>query len=105
MSNENPKTKIVHRAALIRPDGSVSARCFDPPRAIDLKKATWTLRDGLVTCTECRAVATTTEPPDEEGIALHAQLREADERGDRAEQTRLLHVIAKRAAARAGLAS
>lgn len=47
------RTKVYHRAALIHPNGSVSALCFKTPHAIDLSKATWTNRDEAVTCPKC----------------------------------------------------
>jgi hypothetical protein len=48
-----PRPKIIHRGDKIRLDGAVSARCFASARAIDLKRATWTLRDDAVTCPKC----------------------------------------------------
>ena len=33
--------------------GAVSALCFKKPRAIDLKIASWTIRDEAVTCKQC----------------------------------------------------
>jgi hypothetical protein len=47
--------KPVHRAALIGPNGDVSALCSAKPRAIDPKKASWTNRDEAVTCSRCKA--------------------------------------------------
>lgn len=47
--------KIYHRAHLMGPDGQVSALCFKRPRAIDLRTASWTLRDDEVTCPKCIA--------------------------------------------------
>lgn len=44
---------IIHRAAKIREDGSVSAVCFERPRKIDLARASWTIIDGAVTCKKC----------------------------------------------------
>lgn len=50
-----------HYAAKMRNDGAVSALCFAKPRAIDLKRATWTNRKVAVTCKKCLArIATTT---------------------------------------------
>jgi hypothetical protein len=49
------RAKLIHRASLIRSDGSVSAKCFAKPKPIDLKRATWTNRDEAVTCPKCRA--------------------------------------------------
>lgn len=51
------KPKIVHRAGKVAMNGGVSARCFAKPRAIDLRRASWTLRDEAVTCPKCRALA------------------------------------------------
>ncbi|HEV2674177.1 MAG TPA: hypothetical protein VGV37_06505 [Aliidongia sp.] len=52
----NPKApgpRIYHRAKGIREDGAVSALCFTSPRAINMKVATWTIRDEAVTCPRC----------------------------------------------------
>lgn len=46
-------TRRYHMAAKIRSDGHVSALCFDPPRAIDLRRACWTMRPEAVTCPRC----------------------------------------------------
>lgn len=35
--------------------GDVSALCFDTPRSIDMKKESWVLRPGAVTCVACKA--------------------------------------------------
>ena len=48
-----PKEKIRHAMDKIRSDGAVSALCFKRPRAIDLKRATWTNRAGAVTYPKC----------------------------------------------------
>jgi hypothetical protein len=48
-----PKPKRYHYAAKIRSDGQVSALCFDPPHAIDLRRASWTNRREAVTCPRC----------------------------------------------------
>jgi hypothetical protein len=48
------KAKPVHLATKINKDGGVSALCFDPPRAIDLTRATWTNRAAAVTCKWCK---------------------------------------------------
>lgn len=45
--------KPYHRAALINGHGKVSALCFKEPRAIDLGRASWTIRDDAVTCKRC----------------------------------------------------
>ena len=47
--------KVYHRAEKLRGDGAVSALCFSSPRAIDLRKASWTNRDEAVTCPKCKA--------------------------------------------------
>lgn len=49
------RPKVVHRANLMAMDGSVSPLCARTPRAIDLRTATWTLVDAMVTCRKCRA--------------------------------------------------
>lgn len=48
--------KTIHRAKHIRDDGAVSALCYSQPRAIDLSRATWTIRDEAVTCSRCLAL-------------------------------------------------
>ena len=47
--------KVIHRAGLVSRTGKVSARCFPTPRPINLKVASWTLRDDAVTCPKCQA--------------------------------------------------
>lgn len=55
MSNAKaPKPKIYHRAKKMNALGQVSALCFVRPRPIDLKRASWTLRDEDTTCPKCR---------------------------------------------------
>ncbi len=49
-----PRRKTVHRAKLVNDDGKVSPLCAPAPRPINLKLATWTLVDALVTCSRCR---------------------------------------------------
>lgn len=46
---------IYHRANKMASDGSVSALCFSIPHPIDLKKASWIIRDDAVTCSKCKA--------------------------------------------------
>ncbi len=53
--NDRTKPKIIHRAAKIAGDGRVSPLCAEKPRAINLKRATWTLQPDVVTCPKCRA--------------------------------------------------
>ncbi len=50
-----PKAKVYHRADKIAPNGDVSALCYQRPRPIDLRKASWTIRDEGVTCPKCLA--------------------------------------------------
>jgi len=54
-AQHTPYQKIYHRASKVNAKGQVSALCFKSPRAIDLKKALWTIRDEAVTCQKCRA--------------------------------------------------
>lgn len=51
-----PYEKKYHKAKHLGPNGKVSALCFEKPKAIDLKKALWTLRDEAVTCEKCLKV-------------------------------------------------
>lgn len=46
--------KVVHLGAMVDPDGNASALCYRRPRPIDLRKASWTLADDLVSCPRCR---------------------------------------------------
>lgn len=48
--------KPYHKAARINQSGGVSALCFKKPRAIDLSRALWTIRDEVVTCKKCLAI-------------------------------------------------
>ena len=50
MSDKKP----VHRAAMVNQAGGMSALCFAKPRAINLRLATWTIRDEAVTCAKCK---------------------------------------------------
>jgi hypothetical protein len=47
------RPRRIHLATLIDERGKVSALCFRSPRAINLKRATWTIRDDAVTCPKC----------------------------------------------------
>lgn len=48
------KQRVYHYAAKTSEAG-VSALCFKVPRAIDMKRASWTLREEAVTCPKCKA--------------------------------------------------
>ena len=58
-----PKSRPVHRAAKINGDGNVSPLCAKTPRAINLRMATWTLRDDAVTCPRCAALIKSAQKP------------------------------------------
>lgn len=45
-------TRVIHMAHKASEVG-VSALCFKRPRAIDMRRATWTLRSIAVTCPKC----------------------------------------------------
>jgi hypothetical protein len=45
--------KIYHKAKYINEKGGVSPLCAEKPRAINLKRATWTNRWEAVTCEKC----------------------------------------------------
>lgn len=47
-------TRLTHKAAQVDMNGRVSALCFMAVRPINMKRATWTLRDEAVTCPKCR---------------------------------------------------
>jgi hypothetical protein len=51
-----PPTRMRHRGDKIDSKGRVSALCFPKPRAIDMKRATWVMSDGAVTCPKCMAM-------------------------------------------------
>jgi len=51
-----PPMRVRHRGALVNSGGGVSALCFKTPRAIDMKRASWTLIDSGVTCLKCLAL-------------------------------------------------
>jgi hypothetical protein len=46
--------KTYHFAKMIREDGMVSPLCADRPRALNLKRDSWTNRAEAVTCAKCR---------------------------------------------------
>jgi hypothetical protein len=48
------RIKIVHRAKHIRQDGAVSPLCAATPRVLNLRIASWTMRDDAVTCSKCK---------------------------------------------------
>jgi len=50
------RCRIVHRAHLVNSNGGVSPLCAKKPRVLDLRRATWTNRDGSVTCPRCLAL-------------------------------------------------
>lgn len=45
--------KKYHKANKFASGGRVSALCFNRPRAINLSRALWTIRDEAVTCEKC----------------------------------------------------
>ena len=49
-----PLSKIYHKASHVNQCGGVSALCYALPRAIDLRRASWTIRDEAVTCPRCK---------------------------------------------------
>jgi hypothetical protein len=56
MKDHTPATdpvKPVHRAKLFSDTGTVSPLCAKSPKAINLRKATWTIVDDAVTCVRC----------------------------------------------------
>ena len=53
LEDQIPTPKRVHLAKMIAPDGRCSALCAPKPRAINLKRATWTHWPKFVTCPEC----------------------------------------------------
>jgi hypothetical protein len=67
----------VHKAKHLRPDGAVSPLCARTPRAIDLKRATWTLHNDAVTCSRCLAVLHRPRPPSTLNAADRTELDRA----------------------------
>jgi hypothetical protein len=57
-----PRRKVCRAPHLISDDGAVSALCFAAPRAIDLRRATWTNRREAVTCPKCRRLLAALTP-------------------------------------------
>jgi hypothetical protein len=51
-----PRAKRYHLAAAMDDEGHVSALCFNPPRAINMRRASWTNRREAVTCPKCLAI-------------------------------------------------
>ena len=60
-----PPTRMYHRGAKLNQRGAVSALCSAKPRAIDMKRATWTLADEAVTCPKCKALILARSEPKE----------------------------------------
>ena len=54
--------KTYHFADKIDEDGNVSALCFKAPKAIDLGRASWTIRAEAVTCRRCKAALKNSSP-------------------------------------------
>ena len=48
--------KVRHKAHRISASGGVSALCFKSPRPINLRVASWVMRDQDVTCPKCKAL-------------------------------------------------
>jgi hypothetical protein len=71
----NPYRKPVHLAAKVDQEGNVSAMCFKRPHAIDLTRASWTIRGEAVTCHRCRVAAKAEGKP---GCTCHASTIEYD---------------------------
>lgn len=53
---------IYHRAKLVTKDGNVSPLCAETPKALDLRKEKWTIRDDAVTCVKCLQKLATAKP-------------------------------------------
>lgn len=47
--------RLIHYGSKVRAnDGACSALCFARPRAIGMRRASWTIDAGAVTCPKCR---------------------------------------------------
>lgn len=55
--------KKYHMADAVNSNGGVSAVCFTRRRAINLRRALWTLRWEAVTCKKCLALRPKLEKP------------------------------------------
>jgi hypothetical protein len=62
VTKRNPFEKTYHMAAKVNDKGDVSALCYTKPRAIDLRKQSWTVRPDAVTCPRCRRVLNQQKP-------------------------------------------
>jgi hypothetical protein len=51
-----PRSKTYHMAGAMRDDGAVSALCYERPRPISLRRASWVMRAEDVTCPKCLRV-------------------------------------------------
>lgn len=62
--------KVYHKGAKINARGDVSALCFETPRAINLKRASWTYRESAVTCPKCQTILRAQRSPSDvsEGV-------------------------------------
>jgi hypothetical protein len=54
MRRDPTRPKVYHLAAKTDAAGNVSALCYTTPHAIDLSRASWTIRREAVTCPRCR---------------------------------------------------
>lgn len=59
--SDHPYQKIYHKAKHMTADGLVSPLCAKRPKALDLAKELWTLRDEAVTCKKCKALLSRSE--------------------------------------------
>ncbi len=57
MSKDDPyhDSKVYHKAHLWSKNGHVSPLCAKKPRALNLSRELWTIRDEAVTCKRCLA--------------------------------------------------
>lgn len=63
MSLVFPRVRKYHYATFVRKGGAISALCFTRPRAIDMRKATWTISAAAVNCQRClKKMAETVTP-------------------------------------------
>lgn len=64
MSKADPyhDRKIYHFGCAVNEEGDMVALCYNRPRTIDLKIATWTIRPEAVTCPKCQKRLAATTP-------------------------------------------
>lgn len=63
--SRTPRERIFHRAQFMGESPDVSALCYPEPRAINFRKAGWTMCNESVTCSRCRALLPSLPPSEQ----------------------------------------